>query len=160
MQAVRRPARCCGADLLTHPEIVVYALVIIVGGLLMLAAFIAAPPAVLLLVFGIWACLLTQRRVRASRYRWVRYATDVLIATLTGLDLLVLFDHDLLATLPVAGLFFPVGVWLSIRTWRVMAGSRRPAVRAGADIALSLLLGIDLVLFPGMGGQSPRSPRG
>jgi hypothetical protein len=110
-------------------------------------AFVAVLPAAFLLVFGIWACLLTQRRVRASRYRWVRYATDVLVAGLTGLGLLALFDRDLLVNLSAAGLLFPVGAWSSIQTWRVMAGSRRPEVRAGADIVLSLLLGADLVLF-------------
>jgi len=109
--------------------------------------FIAALPAVFLLVLGIWGCLLTQRRVRASRYRWVRYSVDVLVAVLTGLELLVLLDRDLLAIEPAAGLLFPVGAWFSIRTWRVMVDSRRPEVRAGADIALSLLLGADLVLF-------------
>lgn len=110
------------------------------------AAFIAVLPAVFLLVFGVWACVLTQRRVRACRYRWVRYAPDVLVALLTGLGLLVSFDRDLLATQPAAGLLFPVGAWFSIRTWRVMASSRRREVRAGSDIVLSLLLGADLVL--------------
>jgi hypothetical protein len=119
--------------------------------LIVLAAYMLAlirtPPAVILLVFGIWACMLTQRRVRASHYRWVRYTTDVLVAALTSLDLLVLYKPELLATHPAAGLLFPVGAWLSIRVWRVMASSRRLEVRAGADIALSLLLGADLVLF-------------
>lgn len=116
---------------------VLLALVIVSSAWFILAAFIPA-----LLVFGI-----SQRNVRASRYRWARYATDMLVAALTALDLLVLFDRDLLATQPAVGLFFPVGAWLSIRVWRVMAASRRPEVRAGADIALSLLLGADLVLF-------------
>jgi hypothetical protein len=71
----------------------------------------------------------------------------VLVVVLTGLGLLVLFNRDLLATQPAAGLLFPVGAWFSVRTWHVMAGSRRLEVRAGADIALSLLLGTDLVLF-------------
>jgi hypothetical protein len=109
--------------------------------------FVAVLPAVFLSVFGIWACLLAQRRVRASQHRWLRYATDVLVAVFTGLGLLVLFDGDLLTTQPAAGLLFPVGAWFSIRTWRVMAGSRRWEVRAGADIVLSLLLGSGLVLF-------------
>ncbi len=105
---------------------------------------IAVLPTVLLMVFGIWACLLVQRRVRASRYWW---ATDVFVAVLTDLALLVLFNRDLLAALPAAGLLFPVSAWFTIRTWRVMAGSGRLGVRAGADIALSLLLGANLVLF-------------
>lgn len=108
---------------------------------------IAVLPAALLLCFGMWACLLTQRRVRASRYRWARAAPKALVPVLIGLDLLVLFDRDLLTTVPAAGLLFPVGVWASIGIWRAMTGSRRVAVRAGADIILSLLLGADLVLF-------------
>lgn len=108
---------------------------------------IAVLPTVLLMVFGIWACLLVQRRVCASRYWWAQYVTDALVVVLTDLGLLVLFNRDLLAALPAAGLLFPVSAWFSIRTWRVMVGSERLGVRAGADIALSLLLGANLVLF-------------
>lgn len=110
-------------------------------------AAIAALPAAFVLVCGVWACLLTLRRIRASRYRRVRAAADVLVVPLAGLDLLVLFNRDLLATQPAAGFLFPVGVWFSIRTWRAMARSSRLAVRAGADIVLSLLLGAIVVLF-------------
>jgi hypothetical protein len=102
---------------------------------------------VLLLVFGTWACMLTQRRVRTSRHIWVRYATDLLVIALIVLDLLVLFNRDLFTTKPAAGLLFPFGVWLSIQAWRAMTSSRRFEVRAGADIVLSLFLGANLVLF-------------
>lgn len=46
---------------------------------------IAVLPAVLTLVLGVWACLLVQRGVRASRYRWARVVPDVLVAIVTGL---------------------------------------------------------------------------
>ena len=110
-------------------------------------AAIAALPAVFVLVFGVWVCLLMQRWMRASRRRWIRIAADVLVAAVTGAVLLLLFDNQVLATQPAAGLLFPVGAWCSFRTWRVMTRSQRLAIRAGADIALSLLLGTDLVLL-------------
>ena len=40
-----------------------------------------------------------------------------------------------------------MAAWASYRTWRAMNDVARLAVRAAADIALSLLLGADLVLF-------------
>ena len=110
-------------------------------------AAVAALPAVFVLVFGVWVCLQMQRWMRASRHRWIGIAADVLVAAVTGAVLLLLFDNQVLATQPAAGLLFPVGAWGSFRTWRVMARSQRLAVRAGADIALSLLLGTDLVLL-------------
>jgi len=110
-------------------------------------AVIAALPPVFVLVSGIWACLLIERRIRATRHHWVRYAANAAMAALAGLGILVVFYPDTLATLPAAGLLFPAGAWSSILTWRVMARSRRLAVRAGADIVLSLLWGAGLVLF-------------
>lgn len=119
----------------------------------------AVLPAVFVVVFGTWICLLTRRRMRASRHWWVRAPADILVAVIAGIVLLLLFDHDLLATQPAAGLLFPVGAWCSIRTWRVMTRSRRLAVRAGADIVLSLLLGTDLVLLLVWGANLLGLPR-
>ena len=53
----------------------------------------------------------------------------------------------MLAVEPSAGLLFPVAAWASFRAWRALNDSERLTVRAAADIALSLLLGADLVLF-------------
>jgi hypothetical protein len=72
---------------------------------------------------------------------------DVLAALLTALVLITLFSHDLLTTIPAAGLLFPAAAWFSARTWGVMTRSRRLVVRVAADLVLSLLLGIDVVLF-------------
>lgn len=127
--------------------------------LILWLAGIAVLPAVFVLVFGAWVCLLTQRRMRASRHRWIGIAADVLVAAVTGAVLLLLFDNAVLATQPAAGLLFPVGAWLSIRTWRVMTRSRRLAVRAGADIVLSLLLGTDLILLLVWGANLLGLPR-
>jgi hypothetical protein len=115
--------------------------------LLVFSFAIGALPTVLLVVISIWVFLLEERRGSASEHRWTRYAPDVVFAALTGLGWLLYLDRDLLATQPAAGLFFAVGAWFSIRAWRLMIGSQRWAVRAGADIALSLLLGADLVLL-------------
>lgn len=101
----------------------------------------------ILLLSGGWLCLLTFRRVRTARSWLLRHLPDALLAGFTGLGLAVLFSRDLLAAPVVAGLLVPLGGWAAVRTWRVMAGSSRLAVRAGADIVLSLLLGADLVLF-------------
>jgi hypothetical protein len=71
-------------------------------------ALAAALPAILVAVVGGWACLLTQRRVRASPSRWRRRVPDLLAILLTGLAGLVLVRRDLLATEPAAGLLFPL----------------------------------------------------
>ncbi|HEX6473071.1 MAG TPA: hypothetical protein VF069_28535 [Streptosporangiaceae bacterium] len=107
---------------------------------------IAVLPAALVLIFGGWACLLLDRRLRASAHLAVRALPDVLAMMTLGGFLIVLFDRDLLTTVPAAGALFPVGAWLSLRIWRAMRGARPLAVRAAADIVLSLLLGADLVL--------------
>jgi hypothetical protein len=109
-----------------------------------LAAVLAAA---ILLVFGGWVCLLTHRRVRVAPQPVLRHLPDLLLAAFIGLDLNVLLSHDLLAAHAAAGLLLPVGGWAAVRTWRAMTGSRHLAVRAGADIVLSLLLGASLVLF-------------
>jgi hypothetical protein len=107
----------------------------------------ALPPAAFILVIGVWAGVLTHRRVRASRHRWLRHTVDVIAVAAGAACARALFDRDLLATMPAAGLLFPPGVWASFRTWRAMTASKRLAVRAGADVALSLMLGTCLVLL-------------
>lgn len=100
-----------------------------------------------LLVCAGWLGMLVGRRLRSGEHRLPQVLTDVLVAALTGLDLVVLFDRGMLAPLPAAGLLFPVAVWLGMRIWRVLLGSAWFAVRAVADIVLSLWLGTTLVLF-------------
>jgi hypothetical protein len=106
-----------------------------------------AVPAAFVLLFGGWACLLTERRVGSSRRAWLRRATDVLAAILVAAAIVVGFSRDLVTTQPAAAVLFPLALWASVRTWRLMDGYGRLAVRAAADIVLSLLLGADLVLF-------------
>jgi len=105
-------------------------------------------PAALTAVFAIWALTLAGRRLKRVRPRVVRLAAgQLLVIALTGLVLAVAVNRDVLSTEPAAGLLFPVIAWAAVRTWLVMGRSRRLAVRAGADIVLSLLLGADLVLL-------------
>jgi hypothetical protein len=111
------------------------------------ATAVRALPAVLVAVAGTGALTLTRRRTRAARSRWVRRATDLVAAVVAALVLLAAFSRDLLVTAPAAGLLFPLIAWFSIRMWQVLGRSRHLAVRAGADIVLSLMLGADLVLL-------------
>ena len=77
---------------------------------------------------------------------WHRRLRDAVVAATTGTALLALARRDVLAVEPSAGLLFPMAAWASYRAWRAMNGSGRLAVRAAADITLSLLIGADLVL--------------
>ena len=111
-----------------------------------LAAFTAAVlPALLVVVCGGWVLVVTRRRRQAAW--WHRRLQDAVVAVTTGTALLALARRDVLAVEPSAGLLFPMTAWASYRAWRAMDDSGRLAVRAAADITLSLLLGADLVLF-------------
>lgn len=107
----------------------------------------ALPRTAFILIIGVWAGVLTHRRVRSSRHRWLRYTVDVIAVAVAAACARALFDRDMLATMPAAGLLFPPGVWASFLTWRAMTASKRLAARAGADVVLSLLLGTCLVLL-------------
>ena len=104
-------------------------------------------PAAFVAACGLWACALALRRSRRSASRLARRAPDVIAVAATAAAPLVLFDQSLLTTQAAAVLLFPVAVTASVRLWIRMKDSRRPAVVAGADITLSLLLGAELVLF-------------
>jgi hypothetical protein len=78
---------------------------------------------------------------------WHRRLRDTVVAAATGTTLLALARRDVLAVEPSAGLLFPMAAWASYRAWRAMNDAGRLAVRAAADITLSLLLGADLVLL-------------
>jgi hypothetical protein len=116
-------------------------------GTLLGGAIAAELPAILVAVTGGWACLLARRRLRASPARWRRRIPDGVAVLVTALVSFFLVRHGVLATEPAAGLLVPLAGWASYRTWRAMGRSGRLAVRAAADIAFSLLLGADLVLF-------------
>ena len=98
-------------------------------------------PAALVLACGTWAGVLAFRRTRGLGRRWQRAAPDVVAAATIGATLLLLIEHGLLTALPAAGLLFPAAAWGAFRLWRMMNGSERLAVRAGADLVLALLLG-------------------
>jgi len=120
-----------------------------------LAAFAAAVlPALLVVVCGGWVLVVTRRAPRSGRTSgwrqaawWHRRFQDAVVAATTGTALLALARRDVLAVEPSTGLLFPVAAWASYRAWRAMDDSGRLAVRAAADITLSLLLGANLVLF-------------
>jgi hypothetical protein len=116
-------------------------------GTLLGSAIAAELPALLVAVTGGWACLLALRRLRAARSRWLRRVPDAVAMLVTALVIFFLVRHDVIAAAPAAGLLLPLAGWASFRTWRAMGRSGRLAVRAGADIVFSLLLGADLVLF-------------
>jgi hypothetical protein len=142
--------------------VTVAALLIATTGPALAALAAAVLPAVLVAVCGGWLLLVTRRAQRSepSRVsesgrsqsgrraaRWHRVLQDAVVAATTGTALLALARRDVLAVEPAAGLLFPVTAWAGFRAWRVMNDSGRLAVRAAADITLSLLLGADLVLF-------------
>jgi len=115
-----------------------------------LAAFAASVlPALLVAVCGGWVLVVTRRAPRSGRRAawWHRRLRDAVVAATTGTALLALARRDVLAVEPAAGLLFPMAAWASYRAWRAMNDSGRLAVRAAADITLSLLLGADLVLL-------------
>lgn len=95
---------------------------------------------------GLWACLLAFPRIGASSGRWRRLPDVLLIATV-GATFILLVKHNLLTAQPFAGLLFLPASWAAFSVWRAMNGSHRLAVKAGADITLSLLLGADVVLL-------------
>lgn len=122
--------------------------VLIAGASTVLAKIIAyVLPAALVVACGTWAVVLASRRTHALPRRWQRAAPDVIAAATSAAGLLLLIDHRLLAAAPAAGLLFPAGAWGSILLWRWMNRSKRLAVRAGADLVLSLLLGGIVVLL-------------
>ena len=125
------------------------ALLIVTAGPALAALAAAVLPAVLVTVTGGWVLLVTRRAPRPGRRAawWHRRLQDAVVAATTGTALLVLARRDVLAAGPAAGLLFPLAAWAAFRAWRAMDDSGRVAVRAAADITLSLLLGADLVLF-------------
>jgi hypothetical protein len=137
-------------------RLVVAGVAVAVGALLvatagpLLAAFAAVVlPALLVAVCGGWVLVVTRRGPRSGHWPawWHRRLRDAVVAATVGTALLALARRDVLAVAPSAGLLFPVAAWASYRAWRAMDDSGRLAVRAAADITLSLLLGADLVLF-------------
>lgn len=120
------------------------ALLIATAGPALAALAAAVLPAGLVALCGGWVLLVTRR---ARRARWRRCLQDAVVIATAGTALLVLVRRDMLAVGPSAVLLFPIAAWAGLRVWRAMNASGRLAVRAAADITLSLLLGADLVLF-------------
>jgi hypothetical protein len=106
----------------------------------------AVLPAVFAAGCGVWACVLLFARVGDARNPW-RRVPDVLLVATVAATILLAAKHSLVTTQPFAGLLFPPAIWASFRVWRAMNGSGRLAVKAGADITLSLLLGAQAVLL-------------
>ncbi len=105
-------------------------------------------PGVFVVACGLWACLLVSRAAKSRRWlRWLTPLPHLIGAATAAASLILLGDHHLLTTEPAAGFLIPVAVWGSISAWLAMKKSERLAVRAAADITLSLLLGAVLVVF-------------
>jgi len=96
---------------------------------------------------GLWLCVLTFRKWCTSPRRWLRRVPDQVAIATSAAALLVGTDRELLTTQWATVLLFPVAIVGSLRLWTVMRKTKRLIIRAGADIALSLLLGGELVLF-------------
>lgn len=107
----------------------------------------AALPAALAAGCGCWACVLAFRRVGDAPGRWLRRLPDVLLVATVAATIVLVAKHNLVTVQPYAGLLFPPAVWAAFKVWRAMNGSDRLAVKAGADITLSLLLGAQAVLL-------------
>ena len=153
------------------------AALVVTAGSVLAAFAAAVIPSVMVAGCGAWVLLLTRRAARpGARQRgsesgepgepgdpgrqesagrsgsgraswWLRGLQDSVAAATIGTALLTLARQDVLAAQPSAGLLFPIAAWVSFRAWRAMNDSGRLAVRTAADIAFSLLLGADLVLF-------------
>ncbi|QUI29728.1 hypothetical protein H9W91_01760 [Streptomyces alfalfae] len=104
-------------------------------------------PLVVLLFFGGWTVLLAVRRCGVSERVLMRHLPDLPGVFLVVLAVEQLVSGDVLTVAPAAGLFFPLAVWLSWRGWRTLQDSTRPTVRAVADIALSVALGLVLTVL-------------
>jgi hypothetical protein len=98
-------------------------------------------PVVTVAGVGGWACLEVYRREQ------IRNLAHLLLAGVTAAVVLLLVNPGLPGAQGAAALLFPVTVWLSVGSWRVMNDSDRLAVRAAADIAVSLMLGTTFVLL-------------
>ena len=102
---------------------------------------VAVMPAVTVAAVGGWAAVLVHWRCRGARRRALRYGGDAVAAAVAAEAILLLVDRNLLGAQAAAGLLFPVAVWLSVVGWRAMNDAGHVAVRAAADIVVSLMLG-------------------
>jgi hypothetical protein len=166
LSGLSRPGRlavCGGAAAF---GIAIAALGVADAGTFLARALAFVLPSALVAACGLWTAALAFRRwhgghgghgghgargrdgrsARAGRWLRSRAPDAILIATVAA-ALLVLADRELLTTQLATVLLFPVAATASVRGWIAMKGSRRLAVRAAADITVSLLLGGQLVLF-------------
>jgi hypothetical protein len=107
----------------------------------------AVLPAAFAAGYGVWACLFVFARVGYASSRWRRRLPDVLVVATVAATGVLVAKHNLVTVQPFAGLLFPLAVWAAFRVWRAMNRSDRLAIKAGADIVLSFLLGAEAVLL-------------
>jgi hypothetical protein len=149
----RFPLSSRGSRLRTGTLAAVAAVALVAGAGTTLAVLLAkALPPMLVAACGGWACVLTYRKTRTPAPRTLfrkllRRAPDAVAVATTAATTVVLYDHHALTAQPAAGLLFPVAVWGTFRLWAAMRRSGRLAVKAGALLTFSLLLGGELVLF-------------
>jgi hypothetical protein len=142
-------AKLSGAQriVLTIVAVAVGWLLIAEAGSALAAIAATVLPAAFVAACGLWACLLTRRKVRTASNRVVRSTADAIAVVAIATAFLLLTDDSLLTTGPAAALLFPLALSGSFKLWRAMRASERLRVKSGADITLSLLLGASLVLF-------------
>jgi hypothetical protein len=127
--------------------VVIAAVLVAEAGTFLAGTLAFGVPAVFVTACGLWVCRLAFRRWRASPRSWLRKVPDQVAVATSAAALLVGVDRGLLTAQWATVLLFPVAVAGSVRLWTVMRDAGRLAIRAAADIALSLLLGGELVLF-------------
>lgn len=109
-------------------------------------AGVALLPGTLVAVTGGWVCVLAYDRWHEARSLLFRHVWDTLAAAVTCVALLMLTGRWPVSLHAVAGVLLPAAVWLSIRAWRAMNDSDRIAVRACADLTVSVLVGGSLAV--------------
>jgi hypothetical protein len=103
-------------------------------------------PAALVAVTGGWLSVVAYDRWHEAKSLVFRHIWDALAVAVTCVAALVLAGRWPLSIHAAAGVLLPAAVWLSIRVWRAMNDSDRPAVRACADLTVSVLVGGSLAI--------------
>jgi hypothetical protein len=163
LSGLSRPGRLAVRGGAAAFAITIGALLLADAGTFLARALAFAVPPAFVAACGLWTAALALRRwrrrpgertlsgrsgrgARAGRWLRARVPDAIVIATVAA-ALLVLVNQELLTTRMATALLFPVAATASIRGWIAMQASPRLAVRAAADITVSLLLGGQLVLF-------------
>jgi hypothetical protein len=102
-------------------------------------------PCAIVTGIGGWLTLRTHGRWHSGRGRWKCDVAYAPLAPTAAAAIVTLGARNTLVAQATVALLFPVAVWLAVRTWRAMNASSQVAVRAFANIAASLVLGLALL---------------